>query len=140
MVFFAVVSDYVPSWKCTICYCCKEELFYRAQISKMIKIIIRLGRRICRKIVRPFNRIVHDIFGKYRCSICQKKAINFNPLSAFYFDNFKKYGYKIGPAETCNRDQYTCPHCGASDRDRLHAIYNRKFFGKQLGLDSETLF
>lgn len=91
-----------------------------------------------RKIVRPFCGMIHDLFGKYRCSVCQKRVIKFRPLSPYYFENFKKYGYKIGPPETCNRDAYTCPHCGAADRDRLYAIYLRRFIRKEF--DSQASF
>lgn len=81
---------------------------------------------------------MHDLFGKYRCSVCQKRVIKFRPLSPYYFENFKKYSYKIGPPETCNRDAYTCPRCGASDRNRLYAIYLQRFISQRL--DSTTSF
>ncbi|HEA66429.1 MAG TPA: class I SAM-dependent methyltransferase [Desulfobacterales bacterium] len=93
--------------------------------------MIKIWKRILREIVRYFSGAIH-IFGKYSCSVCKKKVISFRPLPRFYFDNFKKYGYKIGPAETCNREQYSCPHCGAADRDRLYAIYLRQFISKKL--------
>lgn len=91
-----------------------------------------------RKIVRPFSRMMHDLFGTYRCSVCKKKVINFRPLSKYYSDNFNKYDYNNNSTETCNRDQYSCPRCDATDRDRLCAIYLQRFIGKQL--DSESSF
>lgn len=104
----------------------------------MMRLIIRLGKRILRRILRPISGTIHNLFGKYCCSVCQKKVIRYLPLSNHYHDNFKKYGYKIGPAETCNRDQYSCPRCGASDRNRLYAIYLRRIVRKELG--SKTSF
>lgn len=94
--------------------------------------MIGLVKKALRLFIRPFSGAMHNIFGKYHCSVCNKQVINFRPLSAFYFDNFKKYGYKVSKAETCNRNQYSCPHCGASDRDRLYAIYLEKFVYSKL--------
>jgi SAM-dependent methyltransferase len=61
----------------------------------------------------------------YKCPICQEQVDNFLPLSVFFMENFRKFGYPYTPdeAETINVEQYSCPHCGASDRDRLYACY-----------------
>jgi SAM-dependent methyltransferase len=93
-----------------------------------------------RKIIRPVSGMVHNLFGEYRCSVCQRNVIRFYPISMYYLNNFNKYGYKIESAETCNREQYSCPRCGANDRNRLYAIYIRQFIKKQLELDSNTPF
>ena len=47
-----------------------------------------------------------------------------------YMEEFRKYGYKYTPddAETCNAESYSCPWCGAADRDRLYALYLRDYF------------
>jgi len=39
----------------------------------------------------------------------------------------QKYGYiyASSPTETCNSKAYLCPLCGATDRDRLYALYMR---------------
>jgi len=100
--------------------------------------MMKLGMRILRKILNPFSGVMHDFFGKFRCSICKKKILYFNPLSSYYFDNFEKYGHKMGISETCNIGMYSCPRCGAADRDRLSAIYLHQFFNRQL--DSKTPF
>ncbi len=52
------------------------------------------------------------------------------PLSTFYTENLKKYGFKynIEHFETLNLANYSCPICAASDRDRLYAL----FIGKLL--------
>ncbi len=109
------------------------------RIFRKIKRILRRVKGILRTIL-TFNGLIHDLFGKYHCSVCERAVIHFRPLSSYYFENFKKYGYKIELAETCNRDQYKCLHCGSSDRERLYAIYIRQFTGKQLEVDSKTVF
>lgn len=65
---------------------------------------------------------------KYFCSVCASPVEEFNRLPDFYYENLDKYGY-IFPffqAETINRLKYSCPACGASDRDRLYALYFQK--------------
>lgn len=64
----------------------------------------------------------------YRCSVCQKQVTEFLPLPTYYTENLAKYGYPYTAKdiETINVEQYGCPHCGASDRDRLYACYLEK--------------
>ena len=65
------------------------------------------------------------LMGPYRCSACGQAVSRFNPLPSFYLEQQKKHGrthLKIH-GETCNYRAYSCPHCGASDRDRLYALY-----------------
>jgi hypothetical protein len=61
----------------------------------------------------------------YKCPICQKQVNEFLPLPPFYMENFEKFGYhySVDDGETINVEQYSCPYCGASDRDRLYACY-----------------
>jgi SAM-dependent methyltransferase len=42
-----------------------------------------------------------------------------------YEENWEKFGFLYGydDFETLNPNQYFCPKCGASDRDRLYALY-----------------
>lgn len=61
------------------------------------------------------------------CSVCNSKVANFLPLDVQYFQKFNSLGvpYSLEDFETLNLGQYACPHCGASDRDRLYALYIR---------------
>ena len=46
------------------------------------------------------------------------------PLPREYADNALRHGFPyFGQGETINVDSYSCPHCGASDRERLYALY-----------------
>jgi len=71
----------------------------------------------------------------YKCPVCQEKVGQFLPLPSFYMENARKYGYPYttDDAETMNAEQYNCPHCGASDRDRLYALYLEKKFNLESG-------
>jgi SAM-dependent methyltransferase len=62
---------------------------------------------------------------KYRCPVCNRRIKCFQPLPEFYFNNAKQHGYRYAfeQTETLNVNNYKCPLCGASDRDRLYALY-----------------
>jgi SAM-dependent methyltransferase len=62
------------------------------------------------------------------CPVCSSSIQKFDRLSDYYYENLDKNGYIFSPfqAETLNRLQYSCPTCGASDRDRLYALYFKK--------------
>lgn len=64
----------------------------------------------------------------YACSVCGNQVQAFLPLDASFLEIRKKYGNPYPPedAETLNLNQYLCPRCGATDRDRLYALYIRR--------------
>jgi predicted SAM-dependent methyltransferase/rubredoxin len=59
------------------------------------------------------------------CPVCKQSVSHFNRLADFYLEKFDEYGHIFSPftAETLNVFRYSCPKCGASDRDRLMAIF-----------------
>jgi hypothetical protein len=75
-----------------------------------------------RKIVNRLNRLLNQNFS---CPVCQKKVYQFLPLASFYQEQKEKYGctHTFDDTETLNYQAYSCPHCYASDRDRLYALY-----------------
>jgi len=75
---------------------------------------------------------INSIFGKNICPLCGNRVRSFLPLSNYYFDNLKKHGWKYSfeEIETLNVKNYSCPFCGASDRDRPYALYIQEYFGK----------
>lgn len=62
---------------------------------------------------------------KHFCPVCSSPVKKFDRLSDFYYENLDNYGYifSLFQSETINRLNYSCPACGASDRDRLYALY-----------------
>ena len=74
-------------------------------------------------------RVVHGP-GALRCSVCGHSVRCFRTLSEFYFRQLKEAGWPYGfdQAETCNVRQYSCPYCGAADRDRLLALFLGEWF------------
>jgi SAM-dependent methyltransferase len=76
-----------------------------------------------------FNKLNELLDRKYFCPVCNKKIHRFLPLPDFYKENLEKHGYaySFDDAETLNYKAYSCPHCSASDRDRLYALYISKY-------------
>lgn len=72
-----------------------------------------------------------NIFGARRhkqqlswCSVCGNKQTSFAPLSEFYCDNARRYGFMhLAYMEMLSMEAYTCTNCGASDRERLYALW-----------------
>ncbi len=77
---------------------------------------------------RIYNKLFQSVGSKYCCPICNKRVAKFIPLPDLYIKNMEKYGYpySLDDAETLNWSAYSCPHCYASDRDRLYALYVTK--------------
>jgi SAM-dependent methyltransferase len=70
-----------------------------------------------------------SLFGKYRCAVCGNRVSRFRCLAATHPEtaqNLKKHGFRHVD-ETFNEDQYSCPFCGACDRDRMYALYLNKY-------------
>lgn len=69
--------------------------------------------------------IVKNVHHTYYCSVCEKKVFYFLALPELYknelFINNQIFSYQN--AETLNYTQYSCPKCGASDRERLYALF-----------------
>lgn len=65
---------------------------------------------------------------KYKCPVCSRRNNGFLPVSSDYQETRSKFGYPFSfdDHETINPNQFTCPSCGATDRDRLYALYIAK--------------
>jgi SAM-dependent methyltransferase len=78
----------------------------------------------------PAVRRAVSVVGRYRCSVCGRSVIRFDPLPAELVEQQRQHGYPYTSedAETCNAAQYSCPWCGAPDRERLYALYLKQYF------------
>jgi len=56
--------------------------------------------------------------------VCEHKVLQFAPLPEHYEHMARTHGYAhFGRGETINLAAYSCPECGAADRERLSALY-----------------
>lgn len=84
-------------------------------IKKYIPLVVK-------KRVRALQKLIN---ARHYCPVCESTVNAFLPLPDFFRENQEKYGfpYQAKDAETCNEAAYLCPACGASDRDRLYALF-----------------
>lgn len=77
------------------------------------------------------QRVQHMKF----CPICSQSFPNFLPLPSSYFEVFHRVSapYSLDEFETLNLGQYTCPHCQASDRDRLYGLFLKAYVQQRTG-------
>lgn len=89
------------------------------------------------------TRLIPNLFGVRQpiqqpswCPVCGNKLVSFLPLPEFYRDNARRHGFAhLGKGEMLSLDAYTCTHCGASDRERIYALWidqqiEKKLFSK----------
>lgn len=65
---------------------------------------------------------------KKRCNLCDER-VYFQSIETQLGDvlNKKGFPYKLNDFETLNYKEYSCPNCGASDRERLYKLYLDQF-------------
>ncbi len=73
---------------------------------------------------KTFKRAVklHRYLGAdHECPICGAGLSAFRPIGRSYWRDFERFGAIHAPTsmETFNVTAFTCPNCGASDRERL---------------------
>jgi len=78
--------------------------------------------------LRSLREQARTALGRYFCPVCERKVAAFRPLSAFYYEQWEKHCFEpvAKQDETCNVTAYSCPHCNASDRDRLFSLFLRE--------------
>ncbi len=58
------------------------------------------------------------------CTVCGATGRRFLPLGKHNIDNLYHHGFKyLGRCEMTSIEEYACPSCGASDRQRLYALW-----------------
>lgn len=85
-----------------------------------------------KKRARALQTQVKLINSRLYCPVCESRVNAFDPLPDFFRENQEKYGFPFhsDDAETCNVAAYLCASCGASDRDRLYALFLRDYVRK----------
>ncbi|SDS69424.1 Methyltransferase domain-containing protein [Formosa sp. Hel1_31_208] len=67
------------------------------------------------------------------CPVCDEQVIISPFLYEYYFGKFFEHGFVYSPFlfETLNLKYYKCDNCGASDRERLIALFIKKHIGNK---------
>jgi SAM-dependent methyltransferase len=71
--------------------------------------------------------ITQEANKRFACSVCQGTRVELQPVAFSLFHELDKHEhvYSTFQYETCNLEHYSCSRCGASDRERLYALYFR---------------
>ena len=57
-----------------------------------------------------------------RCACCGERVEAYAPMSAFFEEMYVRAGMVPWRSEMLNAAAYSCPHCGAADRERAYAL------------------
>lgn len=84
----------------------------------------RFLQKLKNRIKSNFLLRSNEICSHY-CPVCETSVKEFDRLPDEYYEKLDTHGFifSIFQFETLNQLKYLCPNCGASDRDRLYAIY-----------------
>ncbi len=102
---------------CTFCRQCGNLEFLTQQVDDLASSLAL------------FDECMEEIKKTYKskvktCTVCGSMDL-YLPLSSYYEKMGHKYGYQARN-ETINSEEYTCRHCGASDRDRMIVAFLKK--------------
>ncbi len=92
------------------------------------------------KLIQSFFGIRPPIQQTLWCPVCNNRQASFIPLPEYYLDNALRHGFAhIGKGEMISMETYTCTLCGASDRERIYALWinqqiEKKLFSKGMSL------
>jgi SAM-dependent methyltransferase len=105
---------------------------FKFNFRKPEKEVIAVPEDVAPEPVQPKPAYIGD---QYVCPICDTNLAYFLPVDNSYLALLDKYeyNYSLFHDETFNMLQYSCPACGASDRDRLYAMY---FLERMNGADA----
>jgi len=121
----------------------KELMVFRARIHQEIDSlfqIIEVQQRDIQTKDQLMTQLLQNIPDQFYCPVCNSKLKYFNPLPSEYKINADKYGYvHFDHGEMTSVMTYSCPKCGASDRERLYAHWMNLQFGKELKPENEIL-
>lgn len=94
--------------------------------GRLARIRWRLGQNVLHQYQEPMLRKRVKYFGFRRhCPVCSSWLRAFLPLPAWYAENARRYGWihRFEDMETLHVEEYLCPVCQASDRERLYVLY-----------------
>lgn len=97
-----------------------------ASLNSILYFLDNNTPNVIRNIAGAINKALYR-GTKYHCPLCFSNLRLFHPLPQRFRVNLKIKNdvYTVYDYETLNVDNYLCPVCRCSDRDRLYALYIR---------------
>jgi ABC-type polysaccharide/polyol phosphate transport system, ATPase component len=96
----------------------------------LLRVNPRSEGRIWNKVYIPveykLDFIEKDEMTYKRCACCGAADIKYTPLAAYYSEQMQAYGCKPWLPEMLNQEEYSCPVCGAADRERAYALWMKQ--------------
>lgn len=110
-VIYSNYQEFFDSFK-DFCGKCKEEDFLIENVDNMASSLDLFGECLGAMAGECTNRI--------KTCVCCGHEVVYQPLPDYYKNMKEKVGdYRESLPETLNTEEYLCPRCGSSDRDRL---------------------
>lgn len=105
---------------CSFCERCQQPAFLKENVDDMASSITLL-EECMQEINDSCKRKIK------KCACCGNEVV-YEPLSSYYSQMKMKYGDAVpkGQSETLNKEEYSCPACGCTDRDRLIVSFLKK--------------
>ncbi len=94
-------------------------------LPQVVRLVKRLVPAPALDAVRRSYRRHNYVGNQYVCPACGTGLAYFAPLPEYYFLEWDRHQYRhsIFLEETLHVRQFSCPACGATDRDRLCVLY-----------------
>lgn len=104
---------------CIFCGKCEDVAFLQEHVDEMAAYLFRF--------VECMENIRVKCAGRIRKCVCCGREVNYRPLPDYYREMEEKFhAPQNWRSETLNHMEYSCPICGASDRDRLIVSFLKK--------------
>ena len=115
-----IVGEYKEYFVTLIHFCtlCQNDSFLVENVDELMSSLILLDECLD-EIAQKCEKRIHI------CPCCGKRVI-YLPLPNYYKDMQNKYGCLPFVSETLNEEQYLCPSCACSDRDRMIVSFLEK--------------
>ena len=96
--------------------------------TRKVNILRFLRSRIPRRFKALFRDPKPYLGQRYECPVCNTRLAYFNRLPDCDIEQMENHGYvhSMFASETSSLLHFSCPACGASDRERLYALYFRQ--------------
>ena len=104
---------------CVFCGQCEDSAFLLEHVEDMASSLSRF--------VECMDGLEAKCAGRIRRCACCNREVSYRPLPDYYREMEEKYhAPRNWKSETLNHAEYSCPVCGASDRDRMIVSFLKK--------------